>query len=343
MKILVTGAAGFIGYHVTNSLIESGNDVVGIDNLCDNKDLEIKKQRLSLLEIAPEKALSGEAVSGKGNFRFIRMDVMDRQRVNELCREEGFDAIMHFAALTGSTKARMHPAAFYETNVTGTINLLESARKHGVQHFFFTSSSCVYNTQSIPPFTENDHVDAPLNMYAASKRSAELICYSYAKDYGIPVTIFRLFSVYGPWSRPDSIPMQLAHRIMKGAEIHVLNNGQIIRDFTYIDDLVDVMNSALSNQPFGASGVPYALYNVGRGKPVSFLSFLQSLEYSLNRHAELILDPGSPLVLGEPAEMYADTSKLERELAYSPVWDYEEGIPRFADWFLNNYGKTFKM
>ena len=137
--------------------------------------------------------------------------------------------------------------------------------------------------------------------------------------------------------------MQLAHRIMKGAEIHVLNNGQIIRDFTYIDDLVDVMNSALSNQPFSASGVPYALYNVGRGKPVSFLSFLQSLEYSLNRHAELILDPISPLALGELEEMYADTSKLERELAYSPVWDYEEGIPRFADWFLNNYGKTFKM
>lgn len=343
MKVLITGAAGFIGYHVSNHLIEAGHQVIGIDNLCDNKDLVIKAARLSLLGIDAEKATAGQPVCGNSGFTFIRMDVLNRLAVSELCRQESFDVIIHLAALTGATKARMNPAEFYETNVTGTINMLESARQHGVQHFFFSSSSCVYSALATPPFTEEDHVDTPMNMYAASKRSAELLCYSYAKAYGIPVTIFRLFSVYGPWARPDSIPMQLAHRIMKGAEVRVLNNGHIVRDFTYIDDLLEGMDAALLNQPFSVNGVPYALYNAGRGKPVPFLSFIQSLEYSLSRNAEVVLDEASPLALGERVEMYADTTKLERELAYSPVWDYEEAIPRFAGWFLEHYGKTFKM
>lgn len=343
MKILITGAAGFIGYHMTNHLAEAGHEVVGIDNLCDNKDLSIKAIRLTQLGVDPKAAGSGNQVTGKNGLRFVRMDVLDRKAIGDLCREEGFDVIMHLAALTGATKARMNPAEFYETNVTGTINMLEAARQQGVQHFFYSSSSCVYSALANSPVTEEDHVDTPLNMYAASKRSAELICYSYAKAYGIPVTVFRLFSVYGAWARPDSIPMQLAHRIMKGSEIRVLNNGHIIRDFTYIDDLLEGADAALDNQPFSISGVPYALYNVGRGKPVSFLSFIQSLEYSLNSNAKVVLDPGTPLVLGEREEMYADTTKLERELAYSPVWDYEEAIPLFAEWFLENYNKTFKM
>ena len=343
MKILITGAAGFIGFHVANALIEAGNTVVGIDNLSNHNDIELKKIRLQLLGIEPAEAASGAPVSGKRGFQFSRIDVLDKKSIHTLCQSEGFDAIMHFAALTGATKAKIHPAEFYETNVTGTINMLEAARQHGVQHFFYASSSCVYSTQATPPFKEEDHVDTPLNMYAASKRSAELVCYSYAQSYGIPITIFRLFSVYGPWARPDSIPMQLAHRIMKGSELHILNNGQIVRDFTYIDDLLDVIHAALNNQPFSTNGVPYALYNVGRGIPVSFMSFIQSLEYSLSRQEKVVLDPASPLLLGEQEVMYADTTKLGRELAYSPVWDYEEGLPRFAEWLLEHYGKTFKM
>ena len=343
MKILITGAAGFIGYHMTKHLLETGQEVIGIDNLCDNKDLSIKRMRLSLLGLNPEQAASGTEVTGNDGLRFIRMDVLNRKAISELCQKEGFDAIIHLAALTGAAKARTNPAEFYETNVTGTINMLEAARQQGVQHFFFSSSSCVYSALANSPMTEEDHVDTPLNMYAASKRSAELICYSYAKAYGVPVTVFRLFSVYGAWARPDSIPMQLAHRIMKGSEIRVLNNGHIIRDFTYIDDLLEGTDAALDSQPFSISGVPYALYNVGRGKPVSFLSFIQALEYSLSSTATVVLDPATPLVLGEREEMYADTSKLERELAYSPVWDYEEAIPLFAEWFLENYNKTFRM
>lgn len=343
MKILVTGAAGFIGYHVVNHLLQRGCSVVGIDNLCNNKDIELKAQRLSLLGIDISKVKHDSELSGKDGFRFICLDVLNRSALETLCRKENFSTVLHLAALTGTTLARTNPTAFYDTNVTGTINMLESARLSGVQHFLFFSSSTVYSGAAQSPLKEDDHVDTPMNMYAASKRSAELLCYTYSQSYGLPVTVFRLFTVFGPWARPDSIPMQLAHRIMKGAEIRVLNDGHIIRDFTYIDDLLEGLDAGLSSQPFGNNGAPYALYNVGRGKPVPFLTFIQSLEYSLNRNAEVVLDPASPMLLGEHVEMYADTTKLERELAYSPVWDYEESIPRFADWFLENYGKTFRM
>ena len=343
MKILVTGAAGFIGYHTVSHLLKQGYRVVGIDNLCNNKDISLKTQRLALLGIDIKQAADGTRQEGRDGFQFIRMDVLDRRAVDELCREEQFSTILHLAALTGSTKARTNPGVFCDTNVTGTMNMLEAARHNGVQHFVFSSSSCVYGDTAVSPLKEDDHVDTPLNMYAASKRAAELLCYSYAKSYGMPVTVFRLFTVFGPWARPDSIPMQLAHRIMKGSEIRVLNNGHIIRDFTFIDDLMEGLDAALSSQPLSANGVNYALYNVGRGKPVSFLAFVQALEYALSRTAEVVLDPASPLQLGEHIEMYADTSRMERELAYSPVWDYEEAIPRFADWFLANYNKTFRM
>lgn len=343
MKILITGAAGFIGYHVTNHLAEYGHTLVGIDNLCDNKDIELKYARLALLGVDVKKAVSGTPQQGMNGIRFQRMDVLDRVSLDELCRTESFDAIIHLAALTGSTQARLHPAAFYDTNVTGTINMLEMARRHGVQHFLFSSSSAVYSALAESPLQEDDHVDTPLNMYGASKRSAELLCYSYARAYGVPVTIFRLFSVYGAWLRPDSIPMQLAKRIMRGSELRVLNNGHITRDFTYIEDMLQVLDAALDSQPYSASGVPYALYNVGRGKPVPFISFIQVLESALGRNAEVVLDPASPLNSGERVDMYANTEKLERELAYSPVWDYEEAIPLFAEWYLEYQGKAFKV
>lgn len=343
MKILVTGAAGFIGYHAAAHLSNAGHSVFGIDNLCDNRDLELKRIRLSLLGIDAAKADSSDTLQGNQNIRFQCIDILNRDSVDTLCRQESFDAIVHLAALTGSNQAKRNPSAFCDTNITGTANMLESARCYGVQHFFFSSSSAVYSALANAPLTEEDHVDTPLNMYGASKRAAELLCYSYAKSYGIPVTVFRLFSVFGPWARPDSIPMQLANRIMKGSHIRILNNGHIIRDFTYIDDILAGMDAALANQPFNISGVPYSLYNVGRGKPVPFLSFIQALEYSLGHNIEVVLDPTSPLNYGERVEMYADTSKLERELAYSPVWDYEEAIPLFADWFLEHYNKSFKM
>lgn len=343
MKILVTGAAGFIGYHVVNRLIDNGSQVIGIDNICNNKDLEIKYARLNLLGISVDDLAPLKEIKGRSGFRFIMMDVLDRNSVDELCKKESFDIIIHLAALTGTATASMKPAKFYETNVTGTMNMLEIARLYGVQHFFFSSSSTVYGAMATAPLQEDDHVDTPLNMYAASKRSAELLCYTYSKSYGMPVTIFRLFCVYGPWSRPDSVPMQMADRIMKGRRVRIMNNGHMVRDFTYIDDLLEGMSAAMSSQPYAADGVPFALYNVGRGKPVSLMSFTQAMEHALGRTTEVQMDPTSPLVVGELVELYADTSKLERELAYSPVWDYEEALPRFADWFLEHYGKTFHM
>lgn len=343
MKILVTGAAGFIGYHVSARMIANGHEVVGIDNICNNKDLELKYARLSLLGINGDDIQPGVELEGENGFRFQRLDVLNRDGVDALCKKEGFDIIIHLAALTGSATANRKPAKFYDTNVTGTMNMLEISRLYGVQHFFFSSSSTVYSAQATSPLQEDDHVDTPLNMYAATKRSAELLCYTYAKSYGMPVTIFRLFSVFGPWCRPDSVPMQMADRIMKGRRVRIMNDGHMVRDFTYIEDLLEGMEAALSNQPYAQNGVPYALYNVGRGKPVSLLAFTQAMEYALGRTTEVELDPTSPISIGQLIEMYADNSKLERELAYSPVWDYEEAMPRFAEWFLEHYGKTFHM
>ena len=343
MKILVTGAAGFIGYHVTNRLLERGYKVVGIDNVCNNKDLELKYARLSRLGIAPEGLEPLKELSGRNGFRFIMMDILDTVSLDALCKQESFDIIIHLAALTGTSTANMKPVKFYTTNVIGTMNMLEVSRLYGVQHFFFSSSSTVYSALAKSPLQEDDHVDTPLNMYASSKRSAELLCYTYSKSYGMPITIFRLFSVYGSWCRPDSVPMQLADRIMKGRRVRIMNNGHMVRDFTYIDDLLEGMEAAMASQPYAGNGVPYALYNVGRGKPISLMAFTQALEHALSRNTEIQMDPTSPLAVGELVEMYADTSKLDRELAYSPVWDYEEALPRFADWFLKHYGKTFHM
>ena len=343
MKALVTGAAGFIGFHVTSRLLSRGYKVVAIDNLCNNKDLELKYARLNMLGVSAGELEPLKEINGINGFRFIMMDVLDTDSLNTLCKQESFDIIVHLAAMTGSATADMKPTAFHTTNVTGTMNMLEVARLYGVQHFFFSSSSTVYSALAQSPLHEDDHVDTPLNMYAATKRSAELLCYTYSKAYGMPITIFRLFSVYGPWCRPDSVPMQLADRIMKGRRIRIMNNGHMVRDFTYIDDLLEGMEAALSSQPYATNGVPYALYNVGRGKPVSLMAFTQAMEHALSRTTEVQMDPTSPLSVGELVEMYADNSKLERELAYSPVWDYEEALPRFADWFLEHYGKTFHM
>lgn len=343
MKILITGAAGFIGYHATKRLLDNGHTVVGIDNVSNNKDLEMKYARLRLLGITAEDIEPLKELEGNNKFRFIMMDILDKESIETLCKKESFDAILHLAALTGTTTANMKPALFYETNVTGTINMLEASRHYGVQHFFFASSSTVYSAQASSPLQEEDHVDTPVNMYAATKRSAELLCYTYAKAYGMPITIFRLFTVYGSWSRPDSIPMQIADRIMKGRRVRIMNNGMLIRDFTYIDDLLEGMEAALSNQPYALDGVPYALYNVGRGKPVSLMAFTQAMEHALGKTTEIMTDPTSPYLNGELVEMYADSSKLERELAYSPVWDHNEALPLFAEWFLEHYGKTFHM
>ncbi len=343
MNILVTGVAGFIGYHVAQRLISDGHQVYGVDNLVDYGDLDMKLKRLSLMGIG-EKALDATSVAiAAGNFCFLRMDLKDRDYTIDLCRHGKFELIIHLAAVTGVTRSRLEPASFFDNNVAATENVLEAARQCGVQHVFFSSSAVVHGARAHAPQSEEEDVDSPLSVYAGSKRAAEILCYSYAQAFKLPITIFRFFSAYGPWGRPDSAPMQLARDIVEGRPIRVINDGFLVRDFTYVEDIVDGIMAAIASPPYSNFGAPYALYNIGRSKPVSLLTFIQAIETSLGRSAHVEIDSTSPFSHGEAAELYADTAKLERQLAYSPVWDYEEAMPLYIQWFNEHYGRSFNM
>lgn len=344
MKILVTGAAGFIGFHTISSLLNEGNTVIGIDNLCDPASQAIKLTRLSMLGIDIA-ALSKDSPQhgGNGSFEFRIMDILDRESVQQLCTEQHFDCIIHLAALAGSALSLESPTAYFDTNTVGTQNMLEAARLSSVRHFFFTSSYVVHGPHAQSPLREDDDVDSPMSMYAASKRSAELLCHTYASAYKLPVTVFRLFTSYGAWGRPDSKPMQLAKAIATGTPITLLNDGYLVRDFTYVEDVIDSMMMALTTPPTAMHGVPYALYNVGRSKPITVLSFIQAIEGAIGKPAIIERVSTSPHTKGENVEMYADTGKLESILAYSPVWDYEEAAPIFGRWFRENFNVTFNM
>ena len=221
--------------------------------------------------------------------------------------------------------------------------MLEAARLCGVQHFFFSSSYVVHGARAQSPLKENDDVDSPMSMYAGSKRAAELLCHTYASAYLLPVTVFRFFTTYGSWGRPDSKPMMIAKSIVDGTPITLLNDGYLVRDFTYVDDIIDGIMMALPMPPSAVHHAPYALYNIGRSKPIPMLSFIQAIEGAIGKPAIIDRDSASPLTKGESVEMYADTGKLESELAYSPVWDYEEAAPIFGKWFAENYKVNFNL
>ncbi len=343
MNILLTGIAGFIGFHVTQRLLNEGHSVYGIDNLCDNGDLGMKLRRLEQLGIGEGAFSAVEQPMEIGNLRFRCLDLRDRVGLAQLCKQEKFELIIHLAAVAGVARATKEPAAFFDNNVYGTENVLEAARRSGVQHLFFSSSAVVHGMNAHAPQTEENDVNSPLNMYAGSKRAAEILCYAYAKSFKLPITIFRFFTAYGPWGRPDSIPMKIAQDIMEGNPVSVINDGYLVRDFTYVDDIVDGIMTAIASPPFSHFGVPYSLYNIGRGEPVPMLSFIQSLESAFGRTAHVQLLPDSPYEHGVATEVYANTSKLEQELAYSPTWDYEEAMPYFVDWFREHYGTSFTM
>lgn len=344
MKLLVTGSAGFIAYHVIKRLINDGHQVVGIDNLLSRRDTELKQVRLKGLGVNQVNMAPGLAVNGLPGFSFIKMDLLDRNALLSLCEREKFDAVIHLAAVAGSELSAEKPLIFADNNIAGTANILEAARLGHVGHFFFSSSSVVHGRHAHAPMKEQDDIDTPLSMYAASKRAAELLCYAYAQTHRLPVTIFRFFTVFGSWCRPNSTPMLLARDIVEGNEITILNEGYIVRDFTYVDDIVDGVLSALGSPPMTTLGEPpYEVYNIGSAKPVPYLSFIQSLETALGCSAKLKISRQSPIEQGETIENYADTGKLEANLAYSPTWDYAEATPLFARWFLENYNITFHM
>lgn len=334
MKILVTGTAGFIGYHLAKRLLERGDEVVGIDSINDYYDVRLKYARLSETGIAESEIEYGKAVQSTEYpaYRFIKLQLEDRDALQKLFAEEHFDAVMNLAAQAGVRYSLENPYAYIESNVVGFVNLLECARHNPVRHFVYASSSSVYGGNTKTPFSEDDRVDNPVSLYAATKKSNELMANVYSKLYGIPTTGLRFFTVYGPWGRPDMAPILFTKAIVAGEPIKVFNNGNLSRDFTYIDDIIEGVVRVIDKAPAATDEhpVPAEVYNIGCGHPMQLMDFIRTLEKSLGRKAEMNM---MPMQKGDVYTTYADTTKLERDFGYKPHVTLEEGIARFVKWY----------
>ncbi len=330
MKILVTGAAGFIGFHLTKRLVESDNEVVGLDNINDYYSSDLKYARLKECGISPDAVAWGHSVpSGRyGNYKFVRMDLVDEETLDTLFAEERFDVVVNLAAQVGVRYSVENPHAYVQSNIVGFLNILECSRKHGVKHLVYASSSSVYGGNAKTPFSEEDRVDNPVSMYAVSKKSNELMANVYGKLYGLPTTGLRFFTVYGPWGRPDMAPMLFTRAIQKGEPIKVFNNGNLSRDFTYVADIVEGIVRVMGHIP--SKDIPAEIYNIGCGHPVPLMDFIRTLEEALGRKANMQMLPMQP---GDVYTTYADTTKLEMNVGYRPVVSLKEGISQFVEWY----------
>lgn len=302
--------------YTAKRLLEQGRQVVGLDNLNDYYDPALKEYRLAQLTSHP-------------NFRFVKMDLADREGVAGLFKTQQFTHVIHLAAQAGVRYSLEKPFAYVDSNLVGTMAILEGCRHHPVAHLLYASSSSVYGMNSKIPFCETDQVDTPVSLYAATKKANELMAYSYSKLYKIPTTGLRFFTVYGPAGRPDMAPWLFTEAIIRGEPIKVFNQGKMMRDFTYIDDIVEGIIRIQQQPPKGET--PYSLFNIGNNKPIQLLKFIEAIEVACGRKAEKIFLPMQP---GDVERTYADTSRLEEKVGYKPSLGIEEGIYRFVDWYM---------
>ena len=322
MKVFVTGAAGFIGAALAIRLLERGDEVVGIDNLDPYYDVSLKQARL-------------ERVKAFAGFRDVRAGIADRTAVAELFARERPDAVVNLAAQAGVRYSMENPHAYVDANLVGFINVLEGCRRHGVGHLVYASSSSVYGANRALPFSVRHNVDHPLSLYAATKKANELMAHSYSHLYGLPATGLRFFTVYGPWGRPDMAPIRFTRNILEGRPIDVFNDGDMKRDFTYIDDIVPGVIAALDSPPDAAGGVPHRLDNIGNQRPEPLMRLIAVLEDSLGLKAEINFRPLQP---GDIRETCADISAIRRDLGYAPATPIDVGVPRFVEWFKGYHG-----
>jgi len=334
MKFLVTGAAGFIGFHTAMRLLDRGDTVIGVDNVNSYYDPKLKEARLAKLE-------------GRNGFTFHRLNIADVTAMTDLFQTERPDKVIHLAAQAGVRYGQENPNAYIESNIVGTQNILEGCRHNGVQHLVLASSSSVYGANTAMPFSVHHNVDHPLSLYAATKKANELTAHAYAHLYRIPVTALRFFTVYGPWGRPDMALFTFTRKILAGEPIDVFNNGHHARDFTYIDDIVEgVLRTAdkiaapnpnwsgVTPDP-ATSAAPYRLYNIGNNNPVALMDFIATIEKALGREAKKVFLPLQP---GDVAETYADVDDLVRDVGFKPATPLDEGIARFVSWYRSYYG-----
>ncbi len=332
-KILVTGAAGFIGAATAEALCRRGEAVVGIDNFNDYYDVGLKQAR-------------ADRLAACDSFCLERLEMADAEALAELFRREGFDRVVHLAAQAGVRYSLENPAAYVNSNLVAFVNLLECCRHHAIEHLVYASSSSVYGANEKMPFSTSDNVDHPISLYAATKKSNELMAHSYSHLYGLPTTGLRFFTVYGPWGRPDMSPILFAHAISRGEPIRVFNEGRHRRDFTYIDDIVDGVLRSLDRVPTGdpdwsglapdpaGSRAPWCVYNIGRGEPVDLLRYIELLEQALGKTTTREMLPAQP---GDVEATFADIAPLTADTGYRPRTSLEQGLARFADWYRDYY------
>lgn len=329
MKFLVTGAAGFIGYHVAERLLTAGHQVVGIDNLNDYYDVGLKTARLDRL-------------ADKPGFRFIKLDLADREGMAALFAEHQFQRVIHLGAQAGVRYSLVNPLAYADANLIGHLNVLEGCRHNKVEHLLYASSSSVYGLNRKLPFATEDSVDHPVSLYAATKKANELMAHSYSHLYGLPTTGLRFFTVYGPWGRPDMALFKFTKAILAGESIDVYNHGEMHRDFTYIDDIAEAIVRLQAVIPQAdpswtveqgspaTSSAPYHVYNIGNNTPVKLMEYIRALEQALGVTARKNMLPMQP---GDVMDTSADTEELYRDIGFKPETSVEEGVKRFVDWY----------
>ncbi len=331
MKVLVTGAAGFIGFHLVQRLAERGDEVVGLDSLNDYYDRRMKFGRLAATGIEQSAIVPHKMVQSIrwAQYRFVQMALEEREELERLFAEERFEVVVNLAAQAGVRYSIENPHAYVESNVVGFMNVLECCRHNQVHHLVYASSSSVYGRNAKVPFSEEDRTDSPVSLYAATKKANELMAHTYASLYWIPMTGLRFFTVYGPWGRPDMAPMLFADAISEGRPIKVFNGGDLARDFTYIDDITEGVVRVVAGEP-PTGEVPCKVYNIGCSSPVRLMDFISTMERAFGREAEKVM---LPMQAGDVYQTYADTSLLERDYGYRPTTTLEEGLKRFVEWY----------
>ncbi len=333
-RVLVTGGAGFIGFHLSQRLLDRGDQVCVIDNMCDYYDVSLKQDRLKLL-------------AGRSNFVFIKADIADRETMSDVFAGEKFDVVINLAAQPGVRYSLINPHSYIASNIVGFLNILEGCRHNHIEHLVFASSSSIYGANTEMPYSVHHNVDHPTSLYAASKKANELMAHSYASLYGTPVTGLRFFTVYGPWGRPDMAYFSFTKAILAGTPIQVFNYGKMKRDFTYIDDIVEGMVRIIDRAPQpnpgwrgehpdpASSYAPFRLYNIGNHQPIELLQFIKILEGCLGCEAVIDL---MPMQAGDVIATYADIKDLMDDVGFSPHTPIDEGIKKFVEWYRDYYG-----
>lgn len=333
-KVLLTGAAGFIGYHTTLKLLEQGYTITGVDNLNDYYDPALKIKRLKNLGTDREDALSGHISRSRKypHYSFCKCDIAEQAALEKVFESGPFDLVINLAAQPGARFSVDHPYTYLHSNITGFLNILEACRHHKPKHLVYASSSSVYGNNADIPYAEDQKTDSPASLYGASKKSNELMAYAYSHLYKIPCTALRFFTVYGPWGRPDMVYFKYTNAILNNEPIDVYNHGRLKRDYTYIDDIVKGIIDLVSMIPGG--DVPHQVFNIGNSDPVELLEFIETLEKVLGKKA---IKNMLPMQQGDVMITYADTDKLEQYCGYKPYTSLEDGLRRFTEWYFNEY------